>query len=185
MKFLADHPTTRSALAQWSHPLPVVIASHYLWSPGTEMQKSQQGMLQSLLYEIFRHCPDVIEAACKSRSTLSDENDQAVWTLPELWSTLEAIPLQNLTERKFCFFIDGLDEIRSDNLDMVDFCEALITKFNAPNIKLCLSSRPWNAFEDSFGKSSHQKLYIHNFTRPDILRFAKSRLCEHPRWRVL
>lgn len=185
MKFLADHPTTCSALAQWSHPLPVIIASHYLWSPGTEMQKSQQGLLQNLLYEIFRHCPDLIEAACESRWTLSNENDQVAWTLPELWSTLEAIPLQNLTDRKFCFFIDGLDEIPSANLDMMDFCEALIAKLHAPNVKMCLSSRPWNIFEDSFGQKAHRKLYIHDLTRLDILRFARSRLSEHPRWRVL
>lgn len=185
MKFLADHPKTHSVLSKWSHPLPVVIASHYFWSPGTEMQKSQQGLLQSLLYDIFRHCPNLIEIICESRWALSSDSDNSPWTLSELWATLQALSLQTLVECKFCFFIDGLDEVRSENLDMVDFCGDLIAKLNAPNIKLCLSSRPWNVFEDALGQVARRKLYIHELTRPDILQFVRSRLCEHPRWSVL
>jgi len=60
MKFIADHPATRSALSHWAHPLPIVVASHYFWGSGTGMQRSLQGLLQTLLYDIFRHCPDLI-----------------------------------------------------------------------------------------------------------------------------
>ncbi|KAK7425106.1 hypothetical protein QQX98_000020 [Neonectria punicea] len=81
MKYLADHPQTPSELSKWSHPHPVVIASHYFWSPGTDMQKSQQGLLQGLLYDIFRHCPDLIEATCESRWVEDDCGSQSPWTI--------------------------------------------------------------------------------------------------------
>jgi len=82
---------------------------------------------------------------------------------------------------KFCFFIDGLDEFDGEH---IDFCESLTALKNLPNIKLCVSSRLWNVFEDAFGQDKQRKIYIHELTRPDILRYAKDRLHRHPRWKL-
>jgi hypothetical protein len=184
MKFIADHPATRSALSHWAHPLPVVIASHYFWGSGTEMQKSLQGLLQTLLYDIFRHCPDLIRVTCPSRweAEQQEHERQQPWTLPELRTVLEAISSQSQIARKFCFFIDGLDEFDGEHLD---FCESLIAMMDSPSIKLCVSSRPWNVFEDAFGQDMERKIYIHELTRADIIRYARDRLHQHPRWRLL
>jgi hypothetical protein len=184
MKFIADHPATRSALSHWAHPLPVVIASHYFWGSGTEMQKSLQGLLQTLLYDIFRHCPDLIRVTCPSRweAEQQEHERQQPWTLPELRTVLEAISAQSGIARKFCFFIDGLDEFDGEHLD---FCDSLMAMMDSPNIKLCVSSRPWNVFEDAFGQDMERKIYIHELTRPDIIRYARDRLYQHPRWRLL
>ncbi|KAK7431842.1 hypothetical protein QQZ08_001460 [Neonectria magnoliae] len=184
VKYLADHPQPRSKLSKWSHPHPVVIASHYFWSPGTDMQKSQQGLLQGLLHDIFRHCPDLIEATCESRWVEEDRGNQSSWNNSELWATLQALYLQTQVSHKFCFFIDGIDEFWSENFDMVDFCEDLISTFDVQNINLCLSSRPWNVIEDAFGQVARRKLYIHELTRVDKLNYAKHRLYKHPRWRM-
>lgn len=48
------------------------------------------------------------------------------------------------------------------------------------HIKICLSSRPWNVFEEAF--ESMPKIYIHDLTRNDIRNYAASRLQEHPKW---
>ncbi|KAK3986949.1 hypothetical protein QBC44DRAFT_401370 [Cladorrhinum sp. PSN332] len=179
MKFVSNHQTTAAALSLWSRPLPAVIASHYFWSLGTEMQKSQKGLLQSLIYDIFRHCPSLLKAACPSRW---DAREQAPWALSELRSTLESLLQQPQIPCKFCFFIDGLDEYEGDHLD---FCASLSALLGSSHIKLCVSSRPWNVFEDFFGREKQQKMYIHHFTRPDILRYARDRLHQHPRWKLL
>jgi len=182
MKFITDHPATRSALSRWAHPLPVVVASHYFWSSGTEMQRSLQGLLQTLLYDIFRHCPDLIRVACPSRWEAEQQENQPPWTLPQLRTALAALSAQSKIACKFCFFVDGLDEFDGEH---IDFCETLTAMTDSPNIKLCVSSRPWNVFEDGFGRDMERKLYIHELTRTDILRYARDRLHQHPRWHIL
>jgi hypothetical protein len=182
MKLIEGHPQTKKALAQWAHPHPVFIASHYFWSPGTDMQKSQQGLLQSLLYDVFSHCPELGQVACPTRWAASKSDAQGPWTLSELLATLKTISTQTRVKCKFCFFIDGLDEFKGDH---IDFCDDLMAMMDSPNIKFCVSSRPWNVFEDAFGEDSTRKLYIHELTKSDIAKYTKDRLHQHRRWRLL
>lgn len=48
------------------------------------------------------------------------------------------------------------------------------------HIKICLSSRPWNVFEEVFGRGP--KLYMHDLTRNDIRAYVSDRLGEHKQW---
>lgn len=184
MKFIADHPTTLSMLSQWAHPKRPVLANHYFWSAGTPMQKSQQGLLQTLLYEIFRQVPDIIESVCVERwSKTIEQLSYEPWQASELQRVLQRIADLQDVPVKFCFFVDGLDEFGGDH---IDFCHSLRELAQSPNIKLCVSSRAWNVFEDSFGSSGmDKKLYIHELTHDDIHSYAELRLKTHPRWRSL
>lgn len=146
MKFVTDHPKTLQALSTWSYPKPAVVARHFFWSAGTPMQKSWQGLLQTLLYEIFRQLPDLIESTCTERWLKTIEQlSHEPWHLPELRRTLRQIADREDLPAKFCFFIDGLDEFEGDHLE---FCGVLHSLCKSPNVKLCVSSRPWNVFED-------------------------------------
>ena len=80
---------------------------------------------------------------------------------------------------RICFLIDGLDEFEGDQFEL---SRALRDLSSCRDIKICLSSRPWNVFEDSFGLDSRNKLYVHELTRDDILHYSESRLYDHPRW---
>ncbi|KAI1658413.1 hypothetical protein F4813DRAFT_48238 [Daldinia decipiens] len=180
MKYISDHPTTIETLSQWAYPDPIIVACHYFWSAGTSMQKSYQGLLQTLLYDIFRQLPDLIETTCTERWSKSAEaTNHELWTIPELSRVLQRVTNRNDLGVKFCFFVDGLDEYEGDHLD---FCQMLRELSKSPYVKLCVSSRPWNIFEDSFGRDETRKLYMHDFTRPDIRSYVESRLQEHPRW---
>ncbi|KAK8041528.1 hypothetical protein PG994_014535 [Apiospora phragmitis] len=55
MKYVVDNTATTYALFRWAHLDRPVVASHCFWSAGNTLQKSQKGLLQTLLYEIFRH----------------------------------------------------------------------------------------------------------------------------------
>lgn len=184
MKFIADHPTTMSTLSNWAHPKRPVLASHYFWSAGTPEQKSQQGLLQTLLYDIFRQIPDLIESVCVERWPKTVEQlAYQPWQVEELQSVLQRIASRQDLPVKFCFFVDGLDEFAGDH---VDFCQSLLELAKSPNIKLCVSSRSWNVFEDSFGSAGNgRKLYIHELTSDDIRFYAETRLENHPRWKIL
>ena len=183
MKFITDQPQTLQALSIWAYPKPAVVARHFFWSAGTPMQKSWQGLLQTLLYEIFRQLPDLIESTCTERwSKTTEELNHDTWHLPELRGILQRIANRENLTTNFCFFIDGLDEFEGDHLE---FCGVLQGLSELPYIKLCVSSRPWNVFEDSFGGDASSKLYMNRLTRKDTRSYVESFLQEHPRWKEL
>ncbi|KAI1414722.1 hypothetical protein F5Y13DRAFT_197274 [Hypoxylon sp. FL1857] len=184
MKFLASHTQTRDAVQSWASPGKVVIASHFFWSTGVSMQKSALGLFRSLLYEIFRQCPELIAEACPSRWEANDLSHAAGrnWTLKELVECFQAIKANETSPAKFCFFVDGLDEFDGDYVEISQFLTEIA---ESPRIKLCVASRPLNEFQDQFGVNKSSMISIHELTRKDILNYARSRLQEHPRWSIL
>jgi hypothetical protein len=185
LKFIANEPRTRELLKEWSGEEETIIASHYFWRPGTVIQKSEEGLLRTLIYDIFRQCSEFIIPLCGDRRPNPVENNEATlqaWTLPELYAILNKFPTLAARNIRFCFFIDGLDEYAGDHFNI---CRVLADLARSPNIKICLSSRPWNVFEEAFGSDVQNKLYIQDLTRKDILEYIQFRLYEHPRWSSL
>lgn len=179
MKYIADSSTTSNFIAEWAQPCRAAIVSHYFWIAGTSMQKSQQGLLQTLLYDIFRQCPDLIEQTCVERWNSSQSAGS--WSLVELREALQTFVTRDHTSLKLCFMIDGLDEYNGDHEDRTQLCQTLKSLAKSGNVKLCLSSRPWNIFEEEFGLE-FPKLYMQDLTRNDIQKYVLSRLKEHTRW---
>jgi hypothetical protein len=62
----------------------------------------------------------------------------------------------------------------------------LFLKFSAsPNLKLCLSSRPWNVFSNAFGTDTTPKLRLEDLTRQDIRTFVTDKLGKDYRFQSL
>ncbi|KAH8779983.1 hypothetical protein F5883DRAFT_689878, partial [Diaporthe sp. PMI_573] len=179
MKYIADSSITSRLISEWAQPCKAAIVSHYFWITGTSMQKSLQGLFQSLLYDVFRQYPDLIEPTCVERWKAWESAGS--WSLLELREALQTFVSRDNTGLKVCFIIDGLDEYSGDHEDRTQLCRTLKGLATSGNVKLCLSSRPWNIFEEQFGLE-FPKLYIQDLTRNDILGYASSRLEEHPRW---
>jgi len=59
MKFIYDNPKTRENLVHWAGGKPLHIAKFFFWWAGTKIQKSQDGLLRSLLYETLREMPQL------------------------------------------------------------------------------------------------------------------------------
>lgn len=177
IKFLADHPLTFDLLQKWAHPQPVIVASHYFWSAGTSEQQSQRGLLQTLIYDVFRACPEIIPVLCPSRWETVKLYQSQAWTVTELTSIIQSISEDSSLGRRFCWFIDGLDEYGGDSGALCDF---LVPLTKSKNLKLCVSSRPMNVFIDAFDSSP--QLAIHEYTRNDVANFARERLQSHRRW---
>lgn len=183
MKFITGHARTKDILATWSSQRPVVIASHYFWAAGKPEQRSQKGLLKTLLREIFLQHPDIIELSCAERWPEAVQIlKHRRWSVSELSRALSTIAEQRNLTANICFFVDGLDEFEGDH---EDFCQALKALSKSPHVKVCVSSRPWNVFEHSFGHSEAHKLYIHDLTRNDIRSYVTDRLQSHPRWHEL
>ncbi|KAI7486878.1 hypothetical protein KC351_g3064 [Hortaea werneckii] len=179
MKFLANHPTTKSGLQQWSEGRRLVIADHYMWNPGAPMQKSKEGLLRNLLFQILRQCPDLIETAFPSRSSFSDFLNRHAdsWTESELAGALDLVLNHQAQITSFCFFLDGLDEYSDPTLELIRYLESLSTR---PHVKLCVSSRPWNEFHQAYGQIADHHLTLQHLTRTDIKNYIVGELINDP-----
>ncbi|KAF3769344.1 hypothetical protein M406DRAFT_250225, partial [Cryphonectria parasitica EP155] len=181
MKFIVDNPRTMKLLKQWAGPShQIVIASHYFWYAGTPMQKSHEGLLRVLLYGIFKQCPNLIQEICRSRW---DQAEAAtVWSLEELQGVVQSLASHPPAHLKFCLFIDGLDEYAGDHEEIAKILNDLAA--SSRSIKLCISSRPWNEFNMTFGRST-ERLVLHELTENDIRAYTTSRLSNHQMWNVV
>lgn len=177
MKYLFEHPTTEKLLHKWAGGKRLVKASFFFWSVGTPMQKSQEGLLRSLLLEILKQSPDVIPVACPRLwdEECQDWGEGEIWTIEELAATLNRIAECSLDSSRFCFFLDGLDEYDGHHPDLIRIVDKIS---QSKSVKVCASSRPWNVFRDAYGDSG-RVLYLENLTRGDIEHYVRSRLEEH------
>ncbi|KAK2472565.1 hypothetical protein H9L39_16445 [Fusarium oxysporum f. sp. albedinis] len=72
IKYLAAHSQTKSLLQVWGKGQRVVTASHFFWNAGTSMQKSISGLFQTILYQVIKTCPQLIDIIGNCRKDLSD-----------------------------------------------------------------------------------------------------------------
>ena len=184
MKYLYNHDNTLTALRIWAGKKQLVTAGHFFWYAGTNMQKSQQGLLQTLLYNVLRQNPALVPLVCKSR--WSDPSGTHVfdpyWSLPELLNAFSRLATQSVKSARFCFFVDGLDEYEGDHTEVIRILNKLASN---DDIKVCFSSRPWNVFEKGYGDNHGKKLELEKLTQGDIRRFVKEELFDDPRFQEL
>ncbi|KAI9785343.1 MAG: hypothetical protein M1839_000361 [Geoglossum umbratile] len=175
IKYLVDEKRTGTYLRKWAGEKKLVTASFFFWIAGTELQKSQEGLLQSLLYEVLRQCPDLISTILPFRWQGSDayHSIQNPWTRSELLHAFSLLKKYDVTTAKFCFFIDGLDEYEGEHAELISIIRGLI---DSSNVKICVSSRPWNVFEEAFGNNPVRKLYLQDFNKADIRLYVKNKL---------
>ena len=173
MKYLYNCQDTKDCLRVWANGARLATAGFFFWLAGTEMQKSQQGLLQQLLFEILSTSPQWIQTICPERCL---QDFQPAWSVPELLATfknLQFVIASNDSPTKLCLFIDGLDECNNDHLDLIKTMQYL---GGLENVKICVSSRPYNYFEDAFGQYRQSKLELQRLTRDDIARYVQDKL---------
>jgi NACHT domain len=184
MRYIQDNPRLRTLLRTWTtQDNDLVVAKFFFWISGVSDQASQVGLLRGLLYELLNSKRHLIEA-----------------TLPDFWSSLSTSvsPIQysqtyswTLARVSSCFkklfsiisqdsshvflLIDGLDEYQGDPADTVELLQSIVS----PNVKICVSSRPWQVFEVAFRKTP--KLRLQDLTFGDIKRYVDDKLLSSKR----
>jgi len=178
MKFVVHHHYTMRNLSTWSGSTRVVLVGHFFWSAGSPIQRSREGLLRTLLYDILAQIPELIPTVCNKRWAEAESKSlkKMPWSLEELQRSLKTLAAQNRFPVRFCIFIDGLDEFTGDSIDICNTLkEVCVSKY----IKMCISSRPWNVFESFLGQVPEQKIYIHDLTQADIRNYVESEFKSH------
>jgi hypothetical protein len=142
------------------------------------MQKSQEGLLRALLFQILARCPEVIPIICPSRwntdETINSFPSLEPWSLTELSQALEAFASLDRLPVRLCLLVDSLDEYDGEHSEIIRIVEIMA---KSPLIKICVSSRPWTVFVDAFN-GSKWKLYLQDLTQNDIRRYINDILEE-------
>ncbi|KAH6871424.1 hypothetical protein B0T10DRAFT_466710 [Thelonectria olida] len=168
MKFLVQHLETHRLLRNWAQGYTLVMARHFFWSAGPSIQKSQAGLLRTVLFVLLVNCPNLAPVFCPRRWNDQTHCGLGDWTRSELLKCLNNLASATELPFRVCLFIDGLDEYDGDH---VELARVLLALADLPNIKICTSSRAWVDFLDAFG-SSPWKLSIHELIATDINMFV-------------
>ncbi|KAL6353844.1 hypothetical protein LRP88_12838 [Fusarium phalaenopsidis] len=166
MKFIAsDESPTRDSLKQWQSG--VQILSHYFWLAGSPMQNNIKGFLCSLVYQVLSQDPSLALTLLETKPAIARKSSAMDWDQTELRRIL--INLAHQPVKAFCIFIDGLDELSSEESprDLID----IIKEVQSPQVKVCLSSRPEPAMKMYLGH--YPTLPMHVFIRDDIRNYAE------------
>lgn len=191
MKYLVENPRTTSHLKKWSHYTPVHTIWFYSWNAGDDsLQKSQEGLLRTLLYQILEAAPQLASQILPARwAVLKLFGSKArrhlpPWTWQELFDSIMALDLESVSDSsKLAIFIDGLDEFEGDEKDHEALIEVVKKFHSCSGIKVCVSSRPWNTFRDAFHDCPQLRMEM--LTQTDITLFVHGSFNRSPAFRDL
>lgn len=194
MRHVYKSPTTRQLLQLWAGKDELVLAKYFFWKFDS-YQNRLIGLKRSILYTVLQKaevtsplvallCPNQMgQGASLSKrerdSSISDDEVELAF------STLVSTKA-GLMGRRFCFFIDALDEFdqdtaREDYVDLVLLIQQWAEESDA-HVKIVVSSREFPEFQ-AFNEG--QRIRLHLFTVDDMRTIIQSRLQSHPRFKGL
>jgi hypothetical protein len=172
MKYILDSPETTNQLrnancGNW------ILAGFFIHGRGTTIQKSFDGLLYSLLYNILRQVDDLSSVIHPLYVT---EVKSCGWTTRTLQKALRNIIKQRTVKFSLLLLVDALDEFQEDHEKLARFLIEIsrLPNLNVVNLKICMASRPWNVFRDILGL--FDGFSIHDYTQRDIETYATVKL---------
>ncbi|CAG8958449.1 hypothetical protein HYFRA_00011126 [Hymenoscyphus fraxineus] len=182
MKFLCQHTQTKMSLHRWAGDRKLIFSQFFFWKPGTPAQRSLNGLFRTILFDILKLCPELIQVALpdewKVETLLQDERHLELTAKQVKESFVRIIKNESLYIRyRYCYFIDGLDEFEETHQDdYKSVVETLIswTKESPNNVKICVSSREYNVFLHGFSKD--KRIRLQDLTRSDMEHYIRDKL---------
>lgn len=177
MKFLSQHSRVREELKSWADGRKLVLASFFFWNSGDKLQMSLEGLYRALLFETLKQYPELIPEIFPDQWNSLRSEDTGLETTTFRFHELKAAFKNLIGQRAFekhriCLFIDGLDEYEGDSVEHWKLAENLQSWASSEDIKICVSSRPYTEFLNTFSNDPKLRIHLHELTRGDISRFA-------------
>ena len=177
INYICQDSRVSELLRVWSGPKEVFILKFFFWNAGVLLERSSEGLLRSLLYQIFRRFsalePSILGEEFALDSSVNNQQNYgptAAWTERRLRPLLNKATLQTQRTCRICIFIDGLDESSDD----ADSLIAVIENMVSADTKICVSSRPDQSYSDAFDSAS--KLRLQDLTELDIKTYLYDKL---------
>lgn len=181
MKFIVHANQTLQLLETWKKDGRLLMISFFFWRPGSDLQKSVTGLLRSLLYQIASQWPDFTNhIEVQDRNATGEVNvpinlrHLAAWTDQRLLRVLKCFLDRKPTSLRICALIDGLDEFIGEEELLLDVVRIF---GEAPQCKVCVSSRPEQAFRQEFRMCSQLK--VQDLNHEDIEKTVAGKLSPH------
>ncbi|KAF2869034.1 hypothetical protein BDV95DRAFT_609281 [Massariosphaeria phaeospora] len=176
MKFMDNDPRTVRHLQRWTNGTELIRAGWFFWNSGTAMQMSRNGLMQALLYQCLEQhselLPQVFPRRWKNHELFGTDLHPLTW--PELTDAFKKLIEYDNSKYRFFIIIDGLDEFDGDIAELIHWIKQTAA---CPNVKICVASRPWLAFEEAFDNQPNLKLEY--LTLGDIELYASENLMEN------
>lgn len=179
MKFLHENADLKDLLMTSRLKLPQIDLWFFFNDRGSPLQKSLDGLLRSILSEIVirdnRMAALILDVFIHKR-----DEKRADWTMDDLNRALSAVLQQDLYDVELVLFLDALDEYKGIpevlSTWLIDIVDQSNQHTSGTRVKICFSSRPWNAFVKTFG---HERDFaIHDHTTADIEQYVLARLSD-------
>lgn len=127
-------------------------------------------------------CQDQLQIGKEQRF---HRKDSIEWSLKDLSACMERLCGIRFWPCKFCFFIDGLDEYAGSAKEQSSMVEHLKRLTKGGDVKICVSSRPWNVFRSGYGGRGDPKIILQDHTKTDIDMYIEGQLEADARFRRL
>ena len=186
LRFIDDKVTVSKHMLPWAADVAVVRASCFLWSAGNTLQKSTTGLLRTLLSRLFEQTPNLVAQVVPAKKwQVAGLSGKHVidWTDSELQNTFQEYIRRTTMSNKVFILIDGLDEFEGSDEMRQSLIDLLVDAAAKTNVKLCLSSRPWNIFQDAFGSCPQLRLEDLNYN--DIDKYIQGQFSGNRRYQQL
>lgn len=121
MKYLLRHAITKQALQLWADRTDLVIASFLFWNGGNELQKSQDGLLRSLLYQCLRERRELLSLVLPDAAT---DNLIGYWTFHRLKEVFLKLIQQETVPLRICSSWTDWMNILGTILSLLSFSNA-------------------------------------------------------------
>ncbi|KAG8527833.1 uncharacterized protein KY384_006749 [Bacidia gigantensis] len=181
MKFAISQPLTLQLLQKYSDS-HWIVASFFFHDRGTSMQKSGEGFLCNILYQILSQQQSLFPVIYDllARETVAQPFTikfwKSQWTLSRLREVLMTIGQKSTSKVNLCLFVDALDEHNGSYRELVDILMDIAQLTNNPTfrVRLILAGRPENVFRTAFRDCPG--FAIHEHTENDIRNYVDGRL---------
>ncbi|TKA64614.1 hypothetical protein B0A55_10050 [Friedmanniomyces simplex] len=170
MALIAGDAVTKTHLRVWAKDTVPHIFRFFFWRLAENtLMKSLEGMLRSLLYQIFRAMPELAKIIADQH--VEDAIRIPTWTVQKLADLMMTSLALVTGEHSILFILDGLDELEGDQHTLLEFLKPM-SGFSC--VKLCLSSRAEVQLDRWFGCKAH--LQMERLNARDIRIYAEQRL---------
>ena len=181
MKYVSGHVHTKTLLENWASGRQLVIANFFFWHMGTDIQKSLDGVLRSLLRQVLMKRPHLIHSVFPDLYSylhhLKDckviQNEDLNLSMVELQRGMDLLIQTMPEDLAICLMIDGVDEYSGDH---IDFCNFMLRIGSSSAVKVLISSRPIPACCEIFVRCPSFRMQ--DLTIEDIRNYVQDKLIE-------